>query len=102
LNTQFGGNWNDINQLTPLFNNYYDSLQAKLTRRFRGGSVLGFNYTRSKAIDYEDDEELNSILRPYPAYWPRNRAVAGFDRTNNSKRSACTTCPSARASLQVL
>jgi hypothetical protein len=83
LNTQFGGNWSDINQLTPLFNNYYDSLQAKVVRRLHGGSVIGFSYTFSKAIDYEDDEELNFILWPYPAYWPRNKAVAGFDRTHN-------------------
>jgi Carboxypeptidase regulatory-like domain/TonB dependent receptor-like, beta-barrel len=83
LNAQFGGNWSDINQLTPLFNNYYDSLQAKVTRRLHGGSVIGFAYTFSKAIDYEDDEELNFILWPYPAYWPRNKAVAGFDRTHN-------------------
>ncbi len=90
LNAEFGHTttngfkgWSDINQLTPLFNNYYDSLQAKLTKRFADGSVIGFTYTFSKAIDYEDDEELNFILWPYPAYWPRNKAVAGFDRTHN-------------------
>ncbi len=83
LNAEFGGNWSDINQLTPLFNNYYDSLQATLKKRFSDGSVLGFAYTLSKAIDYEDDEEINFILWPYPAYWPRNKALAGFDRTHN-------------------
>lgn len=83
LNAQFGGNWSDINQLTPLFNNYYDSMQATLKKRFSDGSVIGFAYTFSKAIDYEDDEEINFILWPYPTYWPRNKALAGFDRPHN-------------------
>jgi hypothetical protein len=81
--TAFCKGWPSINQLTPLGNNYYDSLQAKLTRRFRGSSQIGFAYTFSKAIDYEDDEEINFLLWPYPAYIPRNKALAGFDRTHN-------------------
>jgi len=80
LNARFGGTWGDINQLTPLANSYYDSLQAKLTRRF-GGSQIGFVYTLSKALDYEDNEELSFIL--FPLDLSRNKAVAGFDRTHN-------------------
>jgi hypothetical protein len=83
LNAKFGGTWSDINQLTPFGNNYYDSLQTKLTRRLGNGSQIGFVYTFSKAIDYEDNEEINFIMFPYPAYWPRNKALAGFDRTHN-------------------
>jgi len=75
--------WPDIGLLTPLGNNYYDSLQAKLTRRFAGMSQIGFAYTFSKAIDYEDNEELSFLLWPFPSYIPRNKAVAGFDRTHN-------------------
>src|SRR5581483_6132588 len=75
--------WPDIGLLAPLGNNYYDSLQAKLTRRFSGSSQIGFAYTYSKAIDYEDNEELGFLLWPFPAYIPRNKAVAGFDRTHN-------------------
>jgi hypothetical protein len=75
--------WPDINQLIPLGNNYYDSLQAKLTRRFAGASQIGVAYTFSKAIDYEDNEEINFLLWPYPAYIDRNKALAGFDRTHN-------------------
>jgi hypothetical protein len=75
--------WPDINQLIPLGNNYYDSLQAKLTRRFAGASQIGVAYTFSKAIDYEDNEEINFLLWPYPAYINRNKALAGFDRTHN-------------------
>lgn len=75
--------WPDIGQLIPLGNNYYDSLQAKVTRRLGGSSQIGFVYTWSKAIDYEDDEEIGFLLWPYPAYIPRNKALAGFDRTHN-------------------
>jgi hypothetical protein len=75
--------WPDINQLVPFGNNYYDSLQAKLTRRITSTSQIGFAYTYSRAIDYEDNEELSFLLWPYPAYLQRNRGVAGFDRTHN-------------------
>src|SRR6266542_2771782 len=67
----------------PFANNYYDALQTKLTRRLGSGSQIGFGYTFSKAIDYEDNEEINFLLFPYPAYRKRNKAVAGFDRTHN-------------------
>ncbi len=90
LNAQFGETttngfkgWSDINELAPFGNNYYNALQANLTRRLGGGSEIGFNYTYSRAIDYEDNEEINFILFPFPAYLPRNKAVAGFDRTHN-------------------
>ncbi|HEX4002959.1 MAG TPA: TonB-dependent receptor [Candidatus Acidoferrales bacterium] len=83
LNAQFGGNWSDISELLPFGNNYYNALQTKLTRRLGGDSEIGFAYTYSRAIDYEDDEEINFILFPYSAYLPKNKAVAGFDRTNN-------------------
>jgi hypothetical protein len=75
--------WPDINELVPFGNNYYDSLQTKLTRRFAGSSQIGFAYTFSKAIDFEDNEDLNALLWPYPAYLSRNKAVASFDRTHN-------------------
>ena len=75
--------WPDIGLLAPLGNTYYDSLQAKLTRRLGGSSMIGFSYTWSHAIDYEDNEELGFLLWPYPAYIARNRATAGFDRTHN-------------------
>jgi Carboxypeptidase regulatory-like domain len=81
--TAFCKGWPAINQLTPFGNNYYDSLQARLTRRFAGSSQIGFVYTFSKAIDYEDDEEINFLIFPYPAYLPRNKALAGFDRTHD-------------------
>jgi hypothetical protein len=74
-----------INGLVPFKNNYYDSLQTKLTRRFHQGTQAGFVWTWSKATDYQGNEELSSLKFPYPAYWDKNRAVADFDRTHNFK-----------------
>jgi hypothetical protein len=83
LNAKFGQNWPDINELVPFANGYYDSLQTTLTRRFKGNSSVGVAYTWSKAIDFTDDEELNFLLFPFPAYAQKARGLASFDRTNN-------------------
>src|SRR5215472_15741430 len=83
LNAQFGKNWPDINELVPFANAYYDSLQTTLTRRFKGNTFVGVAYTWSKAIDFTDDEELNFLLFPFPAYAQKARGLASFDRTNN-------------------
>ncbi|HWR13386.1 MAG TPA: TonB-dependent receptor [Terriglobales bacterium] len=78
-------NYGNIGGLVPFKNNYYDSLQTKLTRRFTGGSTAGFVWTWSKAIDYQGNEELSGLRNPYPDYWESNRAPADFDRTHNFK-----------------
>ena len=83
LNAEFGESWTTINSATPLQNTYYDALQTRLTRRFGTGATVGFVYTWSKTIDSEDNEELNALLWPYPAYYSRNKALASFDRTSN-------------------
>ncbi len=83
LNAKFGTIWSDINELNPFGNNYYNSLQTSLTRRIGSSSQIGFAYTLSRSVDYEDNEELNFLLFPYPAYLPKNKAVSGFDRTHN-------------------
>ena len=73
----------NINALVPFKNNYYSSLQTKVTQRFAQGSSYGFAWTWSKAISYEDNEELSSLAFPYPTYWDKNRSLASFDRTHN-------------------
>jgi len=76
-----GNCWGDINAVTPFKVTYYDSLQSKLTRHFAGGSVIGFAYTFSKAIDYGENE--GAVFHPFPADWGSDKALAGFDRTHN-------------------
>ena len=74
-----------LNALVPFKNNYYDSLQTKVTRRLNGGSTAGFVWTWSKAIDYQGNEDLAALKFPYPTFWEKNRALADFDRTHNIK-----------------
>jgi hypothetical protein len=73
----------DINAETPFKDNSYDSLQSKLTKKLKGGSMIGAAWTWSRAINYSDNEELNYLLFAYPAYWDKNRGPASFDRTHN-------------------
>jgi hypothetical protein len=84
LSRRFGQNLTGtINVIQPFKNNYYDSLQTKVTNRFRDGSSVGAAFTWSKAISYADNEDLGSLSFPYPAYWQKNRGPASFDRTAN-------------------
>ena len=73
--------WGDLNAVTPFKVTYYDSLQNKLTRRLSGGTVVGFAYTFSKAIDYGENE--GAVFHPFPADWGSDKALAGFDRPHN-------------------
>ena len=72
-----------INALVPFKNTNYNSMQLKFSRRYAQGTSFGLAYTWSRAIDYSDNEELSSLSFPYPTFWEKNRAAAGFDRTNN-------------------
>jgi hypothetical protein len=78
-----GQSYSGISTLIPLGHNYYDSMQAKITRRIGQASQIGVLYTWSKAEDFEDNEELNGISWSYPAYFAKNKARAGFDRKYN-------------------
>jgi hypothetical protein len=93
LSTSLGRKVGDDSQLTPFGNSYYDSLQAKLTRRIKGGSVVGVSYTFSKAIDYSDNEDLNGSFENYPAYYFLNRSLASFDRPQNVQIYAAYALP---------
>jgi hypothetical protein len=98
-------NWGDVNMLAPDANMYYDSLQTKLTWRMKGGSVIGLNYTLSKAINWIDNEEVSGtfgvaggyLFWPYPAYRGRNKALASFDRTHNLQVYGVYELPFGRA-----
>jgi len=85
LSQSLGKIYGTINGEVPFKSNSYNSLQTKATRRFAQGSLLGFVWTWSRALDYSDDEELNSLLFPYPTYWPKNYGRASFDRTHDAE-----------------
>jgi hypothetical protein len=60
---------------------HYHALQIALNKRFSKGLLIKGAYTWSKAIDMTDDDGWASVGWNAPQLFYRNRAVAGFDRT---------------------
>lgn len=61
----------------------YHSLQVALNRRVAGGLFLKGAYTRSKAINWTDEDGWAGMpLTNWEPTLRRNRAVAGYDRPN--------------------
>src|SRR5260370_29934823 len=79
---QLDGRTAVINMFEPVGTNRYDSLQARLERRFIRGFQLAANYTWSKAVGMTANDD-SGLREPAPAYWALNRAVLNFDRTQN-------------------
>ena len=71
--------YNAISMLETAASSHYNSLQVAVNRRFSKNVQFGANWTWSKAMDFNDDE--NGVL---DALMPRNMAygLASFDRTN--------------------
>ena len=66
----------------PVGTNQYNSLQARLERRFSHGFQFAANYTWAKAVGMAANND--SLLRvPAYSYWSLNRAVQNYDRTQN-------------------
>ena len=82
LFVQYGTVNGDINESDPFGGMRYDALQSQLTRRL-GSVQMGASYTYSRAMDMADNSTLNGLTFAYPAYWARNWAAAGYDRTHN-------------------
>ncbi len=61
----------------------YHSLQIAVNRSFAKGLMLKGAYTYAKAIDYTDDDGWASVGWNWAPVFQRNRADAGFDRTQN-------------------
>jgi len=84
LNTTYGANTNntDISSLQPFRGSNYHGLQTQLSRMSANRISTGIVYTYSKAMNYSDNSG-SSLVFAHPAYWDRNYAVAGYDRTHN-------------------
>ena len=82
-----------INSAEPFRGANYNALQAQLTRNVGKGVQTGIIYTWSRAIDYSDNGSYNGLFFAYPTYWNRNRALAGYDRTNNFQWWTVTQSP---------
>ena len=59
----------------------YNSMQLSLNKQFSKGLMLKGAYTWSHAIDYTDDDGWASVNWNWAPVFQRNRATAGFDRT---------------------
>jgi hypothetical protein len=68
--------------VTPFGTGQYNALQARLERRFAQGLQIGANYTWSKAIGPNDNDDSAPSVNALP-YFNLNRSVRGFDRTHN-------------------
>ncbi len=62
---------------------HYHSLQMSLQRQMSNGLTLKGAYTYSHAIDYTDDDGWTGLMFNYAPMLGRNRATAGYDRTQN-------------------
>ncbi len=84
LNTTYGANTSiaDILLQTPFRGSNYNGLQAQLSRRSAKKVSTGIIYTYSKSMNFFDNGQ-STVAFPYPAYWDKNYALAGYDRTNN-------------------
>ncbi|MBE0659850.1 MAG: TonB-dependent receptor [Bryobacteraceae bacterium] len=70
--------------VTPVGNTHYDSLQARLNRRFSGWYSLDIAYTFSKSITTSGlDNSDNSLRINIPEYYHLNRSVSGFNIPHN-------------------
>lgn len=88
-----GHSWGGIGAMMPFGRNWYDSLQTKVSRRFKGGTQVGLAYTFSKSLNYTENEDLSGLFEHFPAYWPLNKARAGFDRPHNLQLYAIYELP---------
>jgi len=76
------GNASTFSEMYPLNASKYNSLQARVTKRFSTGNI-GVAYTFSKAMDAADNDEGSSLTWNWGPIMYRNYALAGFDRTHN-------------------
>jgi Carboxypeptidase regulatory-like domain len=82
LFVQYGTVNGDINESEPFGTVRYDAWQSQLSRR-AGSAQMGVVYTWSRAMDMADNSTYNGLTFAYPAYWARNWAATGYDRTQN-------------------
>lgn len=70
--------------VTPIGNTHYDSLQARLTRRFAGWYSLDVAYTFGKSITTSGQNNSDGTLGiNIPEYYGLNRGLSGFDMPHN-------------------
>lgn len=84
-----------INQFFFDLTSNYNSLQAKLDRRFSNGLSFGISYTYSKALDYTDS--LSSQMPTYQDFYRWCYGPASWDRRHNLVANYVWSLPKASA-----
>lgn len=70
--------------VAPIGNSHYDSLQARLNRRFSGWYSVDVAYTYGKSIATSGQSNSDGTLSiNIPELYALNRSVSGFDMTHN-------------------
>lgn len=70
--------------VAPVGNSRYNSLQARLDRRFANGLQFGVHYTLSRSIGIAGADNSDGVPRiAIPEFYYLNEALSGFDRTHN-------------------
>ena len=78
--------------LAPLGTGRYDSLQARIERRFSAGLQLSAHYTWSKAIGPVDNTDSSPSVKAIP-YFSKNMVPRSYDRTHNLQLSGIWELP---------
>jgi len=82
LNQKFGRTA-QTRLVAPIGDTEYDSLQARLDRRFANGFQLGVAYTLSKSMGIEGAPNSDGTAAiQIPEFYHLNRALSPFDRTH--------------------
>jgi len=83
--------------IAPIGNSHYDSLQARLQRRFADGFSLQVAYTWGKSITTSGpDHHSGTLSINIPEYYDLNRRVSNFDRTHNLQITNISELPFGR------
>ncbi len=96
LNRAFGRTAN-TRLIGPIGSTNYDSLQARLRRRFSAGLFLQAAYTWSKSLaDSGQDNSDGTLGIAIPEYYNLNRRASNFDRPHNLQISYIWELPFGR------
>lgn len=73
--------------------NKYDSLQARLQRRFRGGYQVQMSYTWGHSLGYVAENSVSSPRVNHPSYWGLNYGSTPLDIRHNAVISSVAQLP---------
>jgi hypothetical protein len=71
----------------------YDSLQARLQRRFSGGFQMQMSYTWAHGLGYTAENSVSSPRVSHPQYWDKNYGSLSQDIRHNAVISAVAELP---------